>query len=146
MTVTTVPPTPARENDWSDLVERVRRNGHYATPAEAERITRTVLAALGTQVVADERVALARALPGEAARIIAAQIPARRPLTGPEFVASVATRSENAAALATVRWDVSSVLSTLPEVAGDDLVDRVLAQLPPGYALLFGRAELIPAR
>ena len=30
-----------------------------------------------------------------------------------------------------------------PEV-GDELVDRVLAQLPSGYALLFGKAELVP--
>jgi hypothetical protein len=45
---------------------------------------------------------------------------------------------------ATARWDVSSVLSVLPTLAGEDLVHRILTQLPPGYALLFGRAELDP--
>ena len=45
---------------------------------------------------------------------------------------------------ATARWDVSSVLGVLPALTGEDLTDRVLAQLPPGYALLFGRAELAP--
>jgi hypothetical protein len=43
---------------------------------------------------------------------------------------------------ATARWDVSSVLSALPPLIGDDLTDRLLSALPSGYALLFGRAEL----
>ncbi|PZT69397.1 DUF2267 domain-containing protein [Streptomyces sp. SW4] len=133
-------PRPA----WTDLVEQVREAGQYPTRAEAERITRIVLSALGGHVVGDERVALARALPEEAARVVAEQIPATRPLTAPEFVDSVAARIEGATP-ATARWDVSSVLSVLPPLVGDDLVTRVLEQLPPGYALLFGRAELSPA-
>lgn len=46
---------------------------------------------------------------------------------------------------ATARWAVSSVLSVLPPLVGDDLITRILAQLPPGYALLFKRADLSPA-
>ncbi|MFF4121556.1 DUF2267 domain-containing protein, partial [Streptomyces sp. NPDC001714] len=30
-------------------------------------------------------------------------------------------------------------------LAGPDLLTRILHQLPSGYALLFGRAELTPA-
>ncbi|MGI5375743.1 DUF2267 domain-containing protein [Streptomyces sp. CA-251387] len=129
---------------WSELIEKVRDSGQYATTAEAERVTRIVLSALGGHVIGDERVELARALPEEAARVIASQIPATRPLTAAEFVDSIAARIEGATP-ATARWDVSSVLSVLPKLVGDDLLDRILRQLPSGYALLFGRAELAPA-
>ncbi|WP_432055160.1 DUF2267 domain-containing protein [Streptomyces sp. bgisy022] len=130
---------------WRELVEAVRESGQYATRAEAESVTRVVLSALGGHVVGDERVELARALPEEAARVVASQVPATRPLTAAEFVDSVATRIEGATP-ATARWDVSSVLSVLPTLTGDDLITRILDQLPSGYALLFGRAELAPAQ
>ncbi|MFI2432461.1 DUF2267 domain-containing protein [Streptomyces sp. NPDC018693] len=127
---------------WARFVDAVREAGQYPTRAEAERVTRIVLSALGGHVVGDERVALARALPPEAASVVAAQIPVTRPQTAAEFVDGVAARVEGATP-ATARWDVSSVLSVLPELVGDALVDRVIAELPPGYALLFGRAELL---
>ncbi|MEV6404511.1 DUF2267 domain-containing protein [Streptomyces bobili] len=127
--------------DWSELIAAVRESGQYPTTAEAERVTRIVLSALGGHVTGDERVALARALPREAARVIASQIPATRPQSAQEFVDTVASRIEGATH-ATARWDVSSVLGVLPNLIGDDLTDRILSQLPPGYALLFGRAEL----
>ncbi|MDG9714492.1 DUF2267 domain-containing protein [Streptomyces sp. DH10] len=164
MSVTTVPsvttaltapktlsPAPPRNHDtrgddsaWTRLIEAVRESGQYPTRPEAERVTRIVLSALGGHVIGDERVDLARALPEEAARVVASQIPATRRLTAAEFVDSVAARIEGATP-ATARWDVSSVLSVLPPLVGDDLVTRILAQLPVGYALLFGRADLSPA-
>ncbi|MFE1327432.1 DUF2267 domain-containing protein [Streptomyces sp. NPDC058741] len=147
--IPTPPPHPGddghdgHDGAWTRLVDAVRESGRYPTRAEAERITRTVLSALGGHVIGDERVDLARALPEEAAQVVASQIPATRRLTAAEFVDSVAARIEGATP-ATARWDVSSVLSVLPPLVGDDLVTRVLAQLPPGYALLFGRADLSP--
>jgi uncharacterized protein (DUF2267 family) len=147
----TVIPAPARkqhargdDNAWTRLIEAVQESGQYLTRSEAERVTRIVLSALGGHVIGDERVDLARALPEEAARVVASQIPVTRRLTAAEFVDSVAARIEGATP-ATARWDVSSVLSVLPPLVGDDLVTRVLAQLPAGYALLFGRADLSPA-
>ncbi|MFE9108148.1 DUF2267 domain-containing protein [Streptomyces collinus] len=151
MSTTTVPRvTPSRAphttdgHGWPQLIEAVRETGLYPTRTKAEQVTRTVLAALGTHVTGDERVDLARALPGEAARLIAAQIPATHRLTAARFVDEVASRTPGATS-ATARWDVSSVLGTLPTLIGDDLVNRILAQLPAGYALLFGRADLTPA-
>lgn len=143
---TTLDPTPTTTTAvrWSQLIDGVQESGQYPTRAEAERVTRVVLSALGGHVVGDERVDLARALPEEAARVVAAQIPATRPLTAAEFVDSVAARIPGATP-ATARWDVSSVLSVLGELveeADAGLIDRVLVQLPRGYALLFGRAEL----
>ncbi|AWT43516.1 DUF2267 domain-containing protein [Streptomyces actuosus] len=134
-------PRAAEDSRWTALVESVRDAGQYPTASEAERITRIVLSALGGQVIGEERVALARALPEEAARVIASQIPATRRLTAAEFVDSVATRIEGATP-ATARWDVSSVLSVLPPLLGEALTTRILGALPRGYALLFGRADL----
>jgi uncharacterized protein (DUF2267 family) len=133
-----------RRPDWDDLVDTVRESGQYATTAEAARVTRTVLSALGGHVTGEERVELARHLPEEAARLISSQIPVTRPLTAAEFVDTIAVRLEGATP-ATARWDVSSVLSILPQAVGTPLIDRVLAQLPSGYALLFGLPELAPA-
>jgi len=148
MTVTTVTTTqdPAGldADGWPALIDAVRDAGQYPTRTEAERVTRIVLSALGGHVTGDERVDLARALPPEAARVIASQIPATRPLTAAEFVDSVATRIEGATP-ATARWDVSSVLSVLRPMIGEPLLTRILAELPPGYALLFGVPELTPA-
>ncbi|WP_458244004.1 DUF2267 domain-containing protein [Streptomyces sp. MAI_2237] len=143
---TTLDPTPTTTTAvrWSQLIDGVQESGQYPTRAEAERVTRVVLSALGGHVVGDERVDLARALPEEAAHVVAAQIPATRPLTAAEFVDSVAARVPGATP-ATARWDVSSVLGVLGELVEEvdaGLIDRVLAQLPRGYALLFGRAEL----
>ncbi|MEV7197055.1 DUF2267 domain-containing protein [Streptomyces sp. NPDC093510] len=129
---------------WSELIETVRESGRYADEVEAERVTRVVLAALGGHVVGDERVDLARQLPPEGARLVADQVPVRRPLTAAEFVESVALRLEGATP-ATARWDVSSVLTALAQAVDKELVDRLLCLLPSGYALLFGRAELAPA-
>ncbi|WP_432120057.1 DUF2267 domain-containing protein [Streptomyces sp. bgisy032] len=144
-TLIPAPPHPRHDDgDWTRLVDAVRESGQYPTRPEAERITRIVLSALGGHVIGDERVDLARALPEEAARVIASQVPATRRLTAAEFVDSVAARIEGATP-ATARWDVSSVLSVLPPLVGDDLTTRILAQLPSGYALLFGRADLSPA-
>ncbi|MEV5435911.1 DUF2267 domain-containing protein [Streptomyces sp. NPDC052682] len=136
----------SRDDDarWGELIDAVQEAGRYPTRAEAERVTRIVLSALGGHVIGDERVDLAQVLPEQAARVVASQIPATRQLSAAEFVDSVAARIEGATS-ATARWDVSSVLSVLPKLVGDDLVTRILAQLPAGYALLFGRADLNPA-
>ncbi|MFC9285177.1 DUF2267 domain-containing protein [Streptomyces sp. NPDC057052] len=136
--------TPAEDDDrraWTELITAVRESGRYPTTTEAERVTRTVLSELGGRLTGDERVALARALPREAAELIASRIPAPRPCSAREFVDAVATRIDGATP-ATARWHAGSVLGALPPRIGDTLTDRILAQLPPGYALLFGRAEL----
>ncbi len=40
-------------------------------------------------------------------------------------------------------WDVSAVLSTVADTAGEDLTRQILPQLPVGYDLLFGRPQPI---
>ncbi|MGW2083261.1 DUF2267 domain-containing protein, partial [Streptomyces sp. NPDC001939] len=87
---------------FQQMLERIRYDGAYPTRERAEEVTRVVLAALGRQLIGDERVDLAASLPAEAARIFAGQIPDRRPLTGWGFVKDLATRTE--ATPATARW------------------------------------------
>ncbi|SBT91891.1 hypothetical protein GA0115233_103678 [Streptomyces sp. DI166] len=38
-------------------------------------------------------------------------------------------------------WDVSAGLSVVADISGDDLLNRILLQLPAGYDLLFGRPQ-----
>ncbi|MBJ7001391.1 DUF2267 domain-containing protein [Streptomyces sp. CRPSP2-6A1] len=140
----TAAPKPAPLTTWEALTEAVRETGGYPTRAQAEHLTRLVLTALGTHLTGDERVALAQSLPPEAGHLIASQIPLPHPLTAREFVDSVSTQLPDSTP-ATARWDVSSVLTAVSTTIGPALTDQVLSQLPRGYALLFGRAELAAA-
>ncbi|MER7698105.1 MULTISPECIES: DUF2267 domain-containing protein [unclassified Streptomyces] len=123
------------------LLERIRYEGAYPTRERAEESLRAVLGALGRQVTGEERVAFAAALPREAAHAFIAEVPAVKPLSGAAFVRDLAERTGGTPA--TVRWDVGVVLSQVAALVGDDLVTQVVSCLPPGYALLFGRAELL---
>ncbi|MET9776457.1 DUF2267 domain-containing protein [Streptomyces sp. NPDC006367] len=137
----TITGTPAMSFDR--MLEQVRYNGAYSTRERAEEVVTAVLAALGRRVTGEERVELAARLPREAAQIFAAQVPENDSPTGWAFVRDLAARTGGT--LATTRWDVGSVLGVVAQLAGPDLLDRILAQLPSGYAILFGRAELTPA-
>ena len=143
------PADPTTSPLWSDttyeqLLERVRYEGVYATREQAEQVTTDVLAALGRRLTGDERVDLAARLPFAAARTLTCQIPDTEPLTGWAFVQDIANRTGGS--IACTRWAVGTVLRAVADLAGPELLDRILAQLPPGYALLFGRAELTQQR
>ncbi|MEU0398511.1 DUF2267 domain-containing protein [Streptomyces sp. NPDC006208] len=125
---------------FHQMLERIRYEGAYPTRERAEDVTRAVLGALGRQLTGDERVDLAGCLPAEAALVFTGQIPDTQPLTGWGFVKDLAIRT--GATPATARWDTGAVLATVGHLAGPCLLDRIIAQLPSGYALLFGRAEL----
>ncbi|WNF25601.1 DUF2267 domain-containing protein [Streptomyces sp. C11-1] len=128
---------------WDRLLEKIRYDGAYPTRERAEDTLRAVLTALGRQVTGDERVALAAALPREAARAFTTEAPALEQLGGAGFVYDLALRT--AGTPATARWDAGVVLTAVAGLVGDELVTRLVRRLPPGYALLFGRAELAPA-
>ncbi|WP_408055690.1 DUF2267 domain-containing protein [Streptomyces apricus] len=139
-------PAPSRQaygRAYEQMLDKVRYEGAYPTRERADEAVRLVLAGLGRQLTGDERVDLAGSLPPEAARVLTEQIPDRQPLTGWSFVKDLATRT--GASLATTRWDTGSVFSAVAACAGPELVTRILQQLPTGYALLFGRVELVPA-
>ena len=69
-------------------------------------------------------VALAAALPEEAARVFTADVPAVKQLAGAAFVAELAERTGGTPA--TARWDAGVVLSQITTLVGDDLVAEAL--------------------
>ncbi|MEU3409102.1 DUF2267 domain-containing protein [Streptomyces sp. NPDC006670] len=125
---------------FDQMLESVRYEGAYPTRERAAEAVHQVLAALGRRLTGDERADLARCLPVEAALTLTAQIPDTRTLTGWGFVKDLAART--GATPATTRWDTGAVLAVVSRLAGPDLLGRILRQLPDGYALLFGQAEL----
>ncbi|WCD83919.1 hypothetical protein KPP03845_100238 [Streptomyces xanthophaeus] len=125
---------------YDQMLERVRYEGAYPTRERADLAVRSVLGALGRQLTGEERVDLARRLPVEAARALTATVPDIEQLTGWGFVKDLAART--GATPATTRWDTGAVLAPVSALAGPDLLARILRQLPDGYALLFGQAQL----
>ncbi|MFD3436549.1 DUF2267 domain-containing protein [Streptomyces sp. NPDC058685] len=141
-----VQPAPASDPlgmTFDQMLERIRYAGAYPTRERAAEAVHAVMTGLGRQLSGEERVELAARLPIEAAITFTAQIPAVEPLTGYGFVKELAARTGGTAA--TARWDAGAVLATVADLAGPDLLDRILARLQPGFALLFGRAELVQA-
>ncbi|MFD0068962.1 DUF2267 domain-containing protein [Streptomyces sp. NPDC127574] len=128
---------------FDHVLEKVRYEGVYPTRQHAQDVVRRVLEVLGRQLTGDERVELAGRLPQEAADYLTSQAPTVRPLTGRGFVTDLAERTGGN--LATTRWDTGSVLGVIARLAGEDLTTRIIGQLPDGYALLFGRAQLARA-
>ncbi|KAA6210232.1 DUF2267 domain-containing protein [Streptomyces filamentosus] len=120
------------------FLDLVRERGAYGTLYEADRAARVVLALLGAHLVGDVRARLAARLPDDFALILLNPLQSAEPLTPERFVRATAAWIEGATEQ-TATWDVSAVLSTVADTAGDDLTGQVLLQLPTGYDLLFGR-------
>jgi uncharacterized protein (DUF2267 family) len=128
---------------YTELVDKVRLEGAYRTWEQAEDAVRVVLSGLGRQLAGRERLDLAARLPLDAAFLLTSHSSEPGPLTGLGFVKDIAARTATTPGIA--RWDTGSVLTVVAALAGPDLVTRILARLPTGWALLFGRAELAPA-
>ncbi|MGR6974975.1 DUF2267 domain-containing protein [Streptomyces cynarae] len=123
--------------DWDAFLAAVQERGEYSSPREAERSSRVVLALLGAHLVGQVRDELADRLPETLARVLLNPLQAHEPLPPERFIRATAAWIEGATEQ-TATWDISAVLSVVAEIAGDDLLDRMLLQLPPGYDLLFG--------
>ncbi|WP_328891557.1 DUF2267 domain-containing protein [Streptomyces sp. NBC_00316] len=128
---------------WEAFLDHVQERGEYATPQEAERAARTVLALLGAHLVGEDRAALAARLPETFALILLNPLQAAEPLPPERFLRATAAWIEGATEQ-TAAWDVSAVLSVTADAAGEELTRRILLQLPPGYDLLFGRPQHTP--
>ncbi|MGY5130680.1 DUF2267 domain-containing protein [Streptomyces nigrescens] len=122
---------------WEAFLAQVQERGEYDSPAEAERAARVVLALLGAHLVGEERAELAADLPETFALILLNPLQAAEPLDPERFVRATAAWIEGATE-ETAKWDVGAVLSVVADAAGEDLMQRVLLQLPPGFDLLFG--------
>ncbi|MFE4621533.1 DUF2267 domain-containing protein [Streptomyces mirabilis] len=122
------------------FLDRVKERGEYDSLQEAERAARVVLALLGAHLVGEVRSQLAARLPEDFALILLNPLQSAEPLPPERFVRATAVWIEGATEQ-TAAWDVSAVLSTAADAAGDDLLGQILLQLPVGYDLLFGRPQ-----
>ncbi|MCR8577532.1 DUF2267 domain-containing protein [Streptomyces platensis] len=122
------------------FLDRVKERGEYDSLQEAERAARVVLALLGAHLVGEVRAQLAARLPEGFALILLNPLQSAEPLPPERFVRATAAWIEGATEQ-TAAWDVSAVLSTVADAAGDDLLGQILLQLPAGYDLLFGRPQ-----
>ncbi|CAL9343158.1 hypothetical protein SUDANB120_00308 [Streptomyces sp. enrichment culture] len=125
---------------WDAFIEHVRERGEYGSRDEADRAARVVLALLGAHLVGEDRARVAAGLPEAYALILLNPLRAAEPLDPQRFVRATAAWIEGATE-ATARWDVSAVLSVVADTLDDEVLRRVLLQLPPGYDLLFGRPQ-----
>ncbi|MDH6580483.1 DUF2267 domain-containing protein [Kitasatospora sp. MAP5-34] len=123
---------------WEAFLTQVQERGEYDTAQEAERAARVILALLGAHLVGAVRAELAAQLPETVALILLNPLQAAEPLDAERFVRATAAWIDGATEQS-APWDVGAVLSVVADAAGDDLMRRVLLQLPPGYDLLFGR-------
>ncbi|MFH8486732.1 DUF2267 domain-containing protein [Streptomyces longisporoflavus] len=121
------------------LLDRVRERGGYVRRQEAAGAVQSVLEVLGAHLVGDDRTDLARLLPRQCGPLLTEGAPAGEPLTPTAFIAEVGARVDVDAIRA--RRAVTAVLGTVAEVADDALLRRILTQLPPGHAGLFGRTD-----
>ncbi|MBL1090736.1 DUF2267 domain-containing protein [Streptomyces sp. NPDC001739] len=124
------------------FLDHVKERGEYDTLQEAERAARVVLALLGAHLVGEVRAQLAARLPEGFALILLNPLQSAEPLSPERFVRATAAWIEGATEQ-TAAWDVSAVLSTVADAAGDDLLKEILLQLPAGYDLLFGHPQPI---
>lgn len=125
---------------WEAFLGHVQERGEYGSRQEAERAARVVLALLGAHLVGGVRAQLAARLPEGFALILLNPLQSAGPLPPERFVRAVAAWIEGATET-TAAWDVSAVLSTVADAAGDDLLKQILLQLPSGYDLLFVRPQ-----
>lgn len=123
---------------WDEFLAAVQERGEYSTPQEAERAARIVLALWGAHLVGEARAELAARLPETFAMVLVNPLQAHEPLSPERFIQATAAWIEGATEQ-TATWDVSAALSVAADAAGEDLMGKVLLQLPPGYDLLFGR-------
>lgn len=117
---------------WDLFLGRVRERGEYTTDKQAEGAIRGVLVALAALLPDDSRRELTARLPQQCAPLLLDPLPATKQLTPGEFVGAVALLVDGAGEQ-TAQWDTGAVLSTVAECAGDELTERVLSRLPPGY-------------
>ena len=119
------------------FLDQVAERGEYSSQAEADRASRVVLALLGAHLVGRIRAELAARLPETFALILLNPLPAAEPLNAERFVRATAAWIEGATE-ATALWDIGAVLSVVADIAGPDLTEQMLIQLPADWAPLFG--------
>ncbi|WP_330342337.1 DUF2267 domain-containing protein [Streptomyces sp. NBC_00557] len=124
-----------------EFLARVRELGEYDSQDEAAKVTEAVLSVLAQRISPGEVEDLASQLPGPLGQTLAAAKSEQAESFGiEEFCRRVADRT--GARPRTAEWDASAVLTTLAGAISGGELNQILSQLPSGYAVLFGKADL----
>ncbi|MEU0740807.1 DUF2267 domain-containing protein [Streptomyces sp. NPDC006134] len=126
---------------YEEFLARVRERGEYDSQDEAAKISEAVLAVLAERISPGESEDLASQLPGPLGASLRDARPQRAESFGiEEFYRRVAERT--GAHTRTAQWDASAVLTTVADAISGGELNQVISQLPSGYAVLFGKADL----
>ncbi|POM23090.1 hypothetical protein BTM25_52960 [Actinomadura rubteroloni] len=126
---------------YGQFIKTVRENGEYTDRREAEHVAVSVLEVLRSRMTPEGAAHLAAQLPEPLDDVLLADAPDLPGSFGvDEFCRRVAERTH--AAGTSAQMDASVVLSTVAATVSGGELNRVLSQLPSGYAPLFGEHEL----
>lgn len=126
---------------YDEFLARVRERGEYSSQDEARQVTEAVLGVLASRISPGEANDLASQLPGPLQHALTDGEGKQAEKFGiKEFYQRVAQRT--GARPRTALWDASAVLTTVADAVSGGELNQVLSQLPSGYAVLFGKADL----
>ncbi|MDG9710744.1 DUF2267 domain-containing protein [Streptomyces sp. DH10] len=126
---------------YHEYLARVRELGEYNSQEEASKVTEAVLSVLAQRISPGEVDVLASQLPGPLGQTLTAAKPQQAESFGiEEFYRRVAEGV--GARPRTAEWDAGAVLTALADAVSGGELNQILSQLPSGYAVLFGRADL----
>jgi uncharacterized protein (DUF2267 family) len=125
---------------YGEFLTTVRERGEYAAD-EAERIVAAVLETLGERLPAHSAQHLADQLPTPLSDLVEEGHDAQGRSWGvEEFISQVARRAEEDEE--TAETDTRVVFSAISDQVSGGEMNKLLSQLPSGYAELFGYSEL----
>ncbi|MEU6094956.1 DUF2267 domain-containing protein [Streptomyces sp. NPDC047079] len=126
---------------YDEFLARVRERGEYNSQDEAAKSTEVVLSVLAQRITPGEVDDLASQLPGPLGQTLAGAKQQQAESFGiEEFYRRVAERI--GARPRTAEWDASAVLTTVADTVSGGELNQIISQLPSGYAVLFGKADL----
>lgn len=123
-----------------EFLANVRDRGSYSDQVEAERVSRIVLGLLGERLAGNEAQHVAAQLPEGLQDAVTAHAEKQVSYGAEEFLRRVAAELDTTEE--TAKWDASAVLTTVGEAVTGGQLNQVLTQLPPAYAVLFGKPDL----
>ncbi|MFI1166876.1 DUF2267 domain-containing protein [Streptomyces sp. NPDC020801] len=126
---------------YDEFLARVRERGEFKTPNEAASVSETVLGVLAERISPGEVQELASELPPPLGQTVAGMRHEQAESFGvEEFYRRVSQGTRPRPR--TAEWDASAVLTTVGEAISGGELNQIISQLPSGYAVLFGKAEL----